>query len=555
MAEVFTPVFYETRIIQAAIQSADIDLDTTSETFGHLIVIYQNGDTVDYGIVTAYAAAVNTGYTGTEEQWTEEISTVRAFATGKKYSDGDLVPLEEGDTGYHDNARYWADETSGYAKGTNSEGASLHADESAKHYSEVALEHKNTAERFAKGTVNNNAVTEGDGFEDNSKYYKERSNDFSLISEGYAEGTQKGTNVTSSSPYYQHNAKYWEAESSKNAAQAEVYTKGGSVTYHDASGATQTIAAGSVTTTDSKGASYTLSDDAKDWSEKSKHEAEISMEMSSDANTSALKSEGYAEGTQNGAASSSYAQINAKYWAQEAKGYATGKDLNNNDLHESENAKLYKDQAVAAYNSLVNMSVGITTGEPDTNATVEKSVDAETGYDHLQFTIPRGAPFVIYKTYQTINEMKEDYLNVPEGKFVMIATTVEEPDNSKMYVRTSSNVKDEAFSFITDLSGATGVQGPIASATPSVKYQEGTSGTVVPTGEWSDAPSSTAGKYLWTRVQLTWNDTAGTVTTFYSVVYNGINGSITSVDGIEADDSGEVTLPEYSDADIDSLFE
>ena len=62
--------------------------------------------------------------------------------------------------------------------------------------------------------------------------------------------------------------------------------------------------------------------------------------------------------------------------------------------------------------------------------------------------------FAIYKTYASISAMNADKANVPEWKFVMITSTVEDPDNSKLYVKGASD-----FSFVTDMSWATGIQG------------------------------------------------------------------------------------------------
>ena len=72
---------------------------------------------------------------------------------------------------------------------------------------------------------------------------------------------------------------------------------------------------------------------------------------------------------------------------------------------------------------------------------------------------PAGKAFEISKTYQTIAAMKADKDNVSEGDFVMIASTTEDPDNAKLFVRTASDETEEAFSFVSDLSGAQGIQG------------------------------------------------------------------------------------------------
>lgn len=67
-----------------------------------------------------------------------------------------------------------------------------------------------------------------------------------------------------------------------------------------------------------------------------------------------------------------------------------------------------------------------------------------------------GEPFRVSKTYASVAAMNADYSNpqVPVGSFVMIVSTVDDPDNAKLYVKT-----DEAFAFIVDLSGAHGIQG------------------------------------------------------------------------------------------------
>ena len=58
----------------------------------------------------------------------------------------------------------------------------------------------------------------------------------------------------------------------------------------------------------------------------------------------------------------------------------------------------------------------------------------------------------------------------------------------------------------------------------SVQYQASNSGTVIPTGTWSNSiPAVTEGQYLRTRTIVTYN--SGTTTTAYSVGYKGINGT------------------------------
>lgn len=69
---------------------------------------------------------------------------------------------------------------------------------------------------------------------------------------------------------------------------------------------------------------------------------------------------------------------------------------------------------------------------------------------------PQGEPFAIGETYATIAAMNADAANVEEGTFVIItsASGAEDEDNAKLYVKGASS-----FEYITDLSGAQGIQG------------------------------------------------------------------------------------------------
>lgn len=74
--------------------------------------------------------------------------------------------------------------------------------------------------------------------------------------------------------------------------------------------------------------------------------------------------------------------------------------------------------------------------------------------------------------------------------------------------------------FIKGDQGETGTGVTISST--SIKYQGSSSGTVAPTGTWSDSPTVTAGTYLWTRTTVTYSD--GNITVSYSVAYQGQDG-------------------------------
>jgi len=78
-------------------------------------------------------------------------------------------------------------------------------------------------------------------------------------------------------------------------------------------------------------------------------------------------------------------------------------------------------------------------------------------------------------------------------------------------------------------------------ASARVSYQSGTSGTIVPTGEWTEYIVDVAqGDYLWTRTVITFTDSASTVA--YSVARHGINGAfdpINIVDELDSTDSAK----------------
>ena len=69
-----------------------------------------------------------------------------------------------------------------------------------------------------------------------------------------------------------------------------------------------------------------------------------------------------------------------------------------------------------------------------------------------------GKPFGISKIYSSVAEMEADFSNtsIPVGSFVLInSNDVEDSDNAKLYVKSETQ-----YSFLIDLSGASGIQGP-----------------------------------------------------------------------------------------------
>lgn len=86
-----------------------------------------------------------------------------------------------------------------------------------------------------------------------------------------------------------------------------------------------------------------------------------------------------------------------------------------------------------------------------------------------------GRAFSIAKVYPSTISMDGDHDNtdVDVGQFVMIDTNdVEDPDNAKLYVKT-----DTGFTYVTDLSGATGIQGPPGKSAYDIAVDNGFEGT------------------------------------------------------------------------------
>lgn len=92
--------------------------------------------------------------------------------------------------------------------------------------------------------------------------------------------------------------------------------------------------------------------------------------------------------------------------------------------------------------------------------------------------------------------------------------------------------------------GNQGDKGEPATLTSSaVEYQISESGTIFPSGEWSESiPAVAQGKYLWTRTTIAFN--TGDPVMFYSVSRFGVDGSgsVSSVNNQSPDANGNVTV-------------
>lgn len=128
------------------------------------------------------------------------------------------------------------------------------------------------------------------------------------------------------------------------------------------------------------------------------------------------------------------------------------------------------DQAVM--NIGMNYVFQVNTIEPDQTATVVQT--ASDGKNYVTFNIPRGQTgeqgfrgpagknFHIAQTFKSVKEMEASQgKGFEDGDFALIASDVNDPDNSKLYVWSDTN---KQFTYMNDLSGATGIQGPAGPA-------------------------------------------------------------------------------------------
>ncbi len=86
-----------------------------------------------------------------------------------------------------------------------------------------------------------------------------------------------------------------------------------------------------------------------------------------------------------------------------------------------------------------------------------------------------GKDFKIYKTYPSVAAMEADAENVPLAEFVLIASTVADPDNAKLFAR--SDDSSTGFAFLTDLSGAQGIKGDDGKSAYQIAVEYGYTGS------------------------------------------------------------------------------
>lgn len=193
-------------------------------------------------------------------------------------------------------------------------------------------------------------------------------------------------------------------------------------------------------------------DNAKYYAEQAKEKADgigDSVERAKEYATSAATSARTANQKAFSAANSADASVAAATQAQNSATLAQTHSIKTE--RDVKLADASAEKAIEAKNFLQNVSAEAETLSPGEEATAEYS----EGIFH--FGIPTSDLFHIVKTYPSKAAMDADYggTDVDVGEYVMIASNVDDPDNASVYIKGT-----EAYTFVVDMSGAQGIQGP-----------------------------------------------------------------------------------------------
>lgn len=211
------------------------------------------------------------------------------------------------------------------------------------------------------------------------------------------------------------------------------------------------------------------------------------------------------------------------------KSHSVTENTDDNGLRSNKVDVTFTDETSDSFT--VNDGVGIKSAEQITSSTLsgelnEYAINLTDGStSKIQVYNGRaGKDFHIAKTYSSITEMENDFSGADVGtfEFAMIDTgSVEDEDTGKLYCKGT-----ESWSYIGDLSGKQGIKGETGNGikSASTTYQLSTSGTAIPTGDWSSTPlAPTETQYLWTKTVITFTD--NTTHTFYSVGGKSLAGA------------------------------
>lgn len=252
-----------------------------------------------------------------------------------------------------------------------------------------------------------------------------------------------------------------------------------------ATGAANTAAGTANTAAANADAKAALANTAANTANSAASNANTKAGLANDAATNASEKAGLANtaannanekaGLANTAASNANEKANA---ANTAASNADSKATAANEAASAATAKAAEaNTAAGAANSAAakidQMTVVANQGDPSLAPSV--TLELVDGHYRLTFFNVKGLKgdtgdaFHVVKTYASVAAMNADYsgTDVKIGEYVMVVSTVEDPDNAKVYIKGSS-----AWQFIVDMSGATGIKGDTGNGIASVSFSD-----------------------------------------------------------------------------------
>ena len=299
----------------------------------------------DLGAVSAYAYAVEKGYTGTEDEFASLMYD---------YTDVIQIASEARDGAVAANA-------SAQEAKTEAQAASNTANEAANKATSKASEASASVTEAGKAT--NAAVA--------AKTAAETAQQRAETAQQASEDAQRKAEIAKNEA--QENATIANNKASKASQYATTATNKAS----EAS----TSAKNAKTYSEQAQASATTANTKADEASASANSAKLSAD---NAQQSATNAQTYMDSS---STSASKAQANAEKTQSDKEAVESAKS---DVLSAVDNAQNYADSAQSASQAIQNMNVEATTLEPDSDATVEKTVDAISGAVTLTYGIPKG---------------------------------------------------------------------------------------------------------------------------------------------------------------------
>ena len=329
----------------------------------------------DLGAVSAYAYAVEKGYTGTEDEFASLMYD---------YTDVIQIASEARDGAVAANA-------SAQEAKTEAQAASNTANEAANKATSKASEASASVTEAGKAT--NAAVA--------AKTAAETAQQRAETAQQASEDAQRKAEIAKNEA--QENATIANNKASKASQYATTATNKAS----EAS----TSAKNAKTYSEQAQASATTANTKADEASASANSAKLSAD---NAQQSATNAQTYMNSS---STSASKAHANAEKTQSDKEAVESAKS---DVLSAVDNAQNYANSAQSASQAIQNMNVKATTLEPDSDATVEKTVDAISGAVTLTYGIPKGQVVWIdtdeegSDIYEPINELKKDVESLNE---------------------------------------------------------------------------------------------------------------------------------------------